>query len=92
MSPKEVIQNMTLGDMGDGWVQKGAKLGDIIYEQPHIICKKKLIIGGIYREHQFLNQADQTSADIRNQEARWRRIVAKWLEATAGCEIIVMGI
>ena len=27
---------MTLGDMGEGGVQKNKKLGGIIYEQPHI--------------------------------------------------------
>ena len=31
-----VSQNMTLGEMGEGGVQKNKKLGGIIYEQPHI--------------------------------------------------------
>ena len=52
---------------------------------------KKLVIGGLYREHRFLKEPDNISADIRNQESRWRRIVAKWLEATAGCESLVIG-
>ena len=52
---------------------------------------KKLIVGGIYREHQFLKQIDNTSLDIRCQEDRWRRTVTKWTDVTANSDSIVIG-
>ena len=52
---------------------------------------KKLIIGGIYREHTLLKQQDpNNSAAPAEQEARWSIFISQWLRAnTMGPSIII---
>ena len=52
---------------------------------------KKLIIGGLYREHKYIRQPDNGSADIRCQEDRWHRVLNQWISATAGADSIILG-
>ena len=52
---------------------------------------RKLIVGGLYREHRHLKQNNEISAEPRSQDDRWRRTLAQWTAATAGCDSIVIG-
>ena len=54
--------------------------------------KKKIVIGGLYREHKYIRQDDNdTSVDIREQERRWRKMLAKWQVVGTGAETIAIG-
>ena len=54
--------------------------------------KKPLVVSGIYREHQYLEQgADNTSESDRSQLERWRRYVNTWSRAARRYEIVVLG-
>ena len=54
--------------------------------------RKKLVIGGIYREFKYIGQEDGYSQeDIANQENRWRRIISQWEAATDRAEGIIIG-
>ena len=52
---------------------------------------KRLIIGGIYREHRHLKQADDLTASKASQEERWRRTIEQWTSISAGNECVVLG-
>ena len=68
--------------------------GDIssIWLKIHRKGKKKLIVGGLYREFQYIRQSEaDTHADIEDQNDRWRRILIQWMEATAGSESVIVG-
>ena len=55
------------------------------------VGQRKLRVGAIYREHQFLKQPDDSSADIHCQEDRWRRILSQWIAATNRSDSIIIG-
>ena len=75
----EILSNYMEDDISAMWV-KIARKG-----------QKKLIVGGVYREHQHLGQVDKTSEHIRSQEDRWRRILSKWMAVTRGADSVVLG-
>ena len=53
---------------------------------------KKLIIGGIYREHTLLKQQDpNNSAAPAEQEARWSLFINQWLRANTMGPCIIIG-
>ena len=53
--------------------------------------QRNIVIGGLYREHQFLKQIDDSSADLKCQEDRWRRMIQKWTAVTTGYDSVVVG-
>ena len=52
--------------------------------------QRKLIVGGIYREHNILRQQDNTSGEPQQQEERWKRIVAQWVKASADSDSVIL--
>ena len=54
--------------------------------------KKQVVLGAVYREHQYILQdhPDDSLSD-NSQLERWRKFVRTWVAATAGNEVIVMG-
>ena len=75
-----VMEDLMEPDISSIWIKLSRKGGG------------KLIIGGLYREHQHLGQGgEDISDDIRHQEDRWRRTVKQWQAAAAGAECIVIG-
>ena len=52
---------------------------------------RKLIIGGLCREFKYIRQADNSSENIRCQEARWRRMLQQWTDATRDCDGVIIG-
>ena len=54
--------------------------------------QKKFLVSNIYREWQYLGQADQASGSIASQISRWESFLQKWEEALAlDLEIHVLG-
>ena len=54
--------------------------------------RRKLVIGGLYREFRLIRQDnDDTSDNIAAQEDRWRRITEQWEAATAGADSVIIG-
>ena len=54
--------------------------------------KKKFLVCQLYREWQYLGQADSSSRSIPEQLARWTLFLDQWQRALAGGkEVIVMG-
>ena len=75
----KVMTNHMSKDISSIWLQ-------IIRKGP-----KKLVVGGVYREHRFLNQQDDSSGTQAAQLSRWNKATQQWLEAGRGNDCIVMG-
>ena len=62
------------------WIKVGAK------------GRRPMLIGSIYREHQFLYQHDPNlSGSPQQQNARWFKFVDKWKAAARQGDVIVLG-
>ena len=56
--------------------------------------KKSVLVGGIYRQHQLLGQADRNLTSqqlISEQEVRWEKIVRKWRNLAMNTNCVVLG-
>ena len=56
--------------------------------------KNALVVGGIYREHQQLGDADKNATWLEKktrQEKRWRRILNRWDKISNGVKCVVIG-
>ena len=53
---------------------------------------KKVVIGGIYREHTLLKQpAPNNSNSEANQKERWNKILKQWVEVSKESDCVVIG-
>ena len=53
-----------------------------------------LTIGGIYRQHQILGQADRETSSLelqRQQETRWTKVINSWTKAARNSRCVVIG-
>ena len=56
--------------------------------------KNSILLGGIYRQHQLLGQADLNLTNIQlqhNQEKRWVKIFNKWKTMSTNTNCVVLG-
>ena len=76
----EEMRNLMDSEIASIWVRVGPK------------GRKQLLIGGIYREHQFLEQGEDKSSETDiAQEGRWKKFVDKWEQAGRNTDVMVLG-
>ena len=76
----EEMKNLMDSETASIWVKVGPQ------------GRKPLLIGGIYREHQFLEQGEDNSSETDlAQESRWNKFVNKWEQAGRNSDVMVLG-
>ena len=76
----KVRNDLMTDDVSSIWLEVGIKR------------QKKFLVSNIYREWQYMGQAEQDSGSIRAQLSRWQTFLRKWEEAIAtDLEIHVLG-
>ena len=75
----KILREHMMDDLSDIWMQ-------IIKKGP-----KKLIVGGIYREHRHLHQIDDSSSTQAAQLNRWTRTLTQWARAGSNNNCLVLG-
>ena len=76
----EILKQYMSNDISTIWVKINRK------------GRKKLIVGGIYREFKFIRQTEnEEKGNLSDQNDRWRRILNQWEAATNGADSVIIG-
>ena len=76
----KIMDNLMDASLASIWIKVGAR------------GRRPMLVGTIYREHQFLYQQDPNqSGSPQQQTARWAKFVDKWKAAAGHGDVIVLG-